>query len=243
MWTDGQIEAAATAAAEKANGGRFVDPLFYAPEHRDFWREVVRTALDAAQNASKKTKGIPQKASRKEVVLFSDHCAQMRSVYEYAIRLFRDSSAEERQAMEATAKSFFEDISQVLVEYIVNSACRITEQHTDPRGNENLSAALFVGSFSDDAPTHQKLTELKDRLDKHRDRILDARNKLTSHNDRLVINKGQPLAAATWDEWNDFWSALADFVRLINEKTHGGLYDINLTSSRGDVEAVLKKFG
>jgi hypothetical protein len=49
MWTDKQIDAAAAAAAEKANGGKFSDPLFYAPEHRAFWREVVKTALEAAQ--------------------------------------------------------------------------------------------------------------------------------------------------------------------------------------------------
>lgn len=48
MRTDSQIEAAATAAAEKANGGKFSDPLFYSPEQRTFWREVIRTALDAA---------------------------------------------------------------------------------------------------------------------------------------------------------------------------------------------------
>lgn len=46
-FTDEQIDAATAAAAEKANGGRFTDPLFYAPEHKVFWREVIRTALEA----------------------------------------------------------------------------------------------------------------------------------------------------------------------------------------------------
>lgn len=46
-FTDQQIDRAAAAAAEKANGGRFLDPLFYAPEHRQFWRDVVKAALDA----------------------------------------------------------------------------------------------------------------------------------------------------------------------------------------------------
>jgi hypothetical protein len=48
MWTQVQVEAAAAAAAEKANGGKFADPLFYKPEHRAFWCDVIRTALDAA---------------------------------------------------------------------------------------------------------------------------------------------------------------------------------------------------
>jgi hypothetical protein len=46
--TEREIEAAAAAAAEKANGGKFVDPLFYKPEHRAFWHEVIRAAFEAA---------------------------------------------------------------------------------------------------------------------------------------------------------------------------------------------------
>lgn len=48
-FSEEQIDRAAAAAAEKANGGRFLDPLFYAPEHREFWREVVKAALQAAR--------------------------------------------------------------------------------------------------------------------------------------------------------------------------------------------------
>ena len=50
-FTEAQIDAAAAAAAEKANGGRFLDPLFYAPEHQAFWRDVIKAALDAAERA------------------------------------------------------------------------------------------------------------------------------------------------------------------------------------------------
>jgi hypothetical protein len=50
MPTEQEVDAAARTAAEKANGGRFIDPLFYAPEHRDFWRGVIRVALEAAES-------------------------------------------------------------------------------------------------------------------------------------------------------------------------------------------------
>jgi hypothetical protein len=36
MRTEQQIETAAAAAAEKANGGKFTDPMFYEPEHGRF---------------------------------------------------------------------------------------------------------------------------------------------------------------------------------------------------------------
>ncbi len=51
MWTDNQIDAVAAAAAERADGGRFSDPLFSAQEHWKFWRDIVRTALDVADEA------------------------------------------------------------------------------------------------------------------------------------------------------------------------------------------------
>ena len=49
MITDAQVEAAAKAAAEMANGGMWNDPLYYKPEHQKFWKAVIRTALEAAK--------------------------------------------------------------------------------------------------------------------------------------------------------------------------------------------------
>jgi hypothetical protein len=72
MWTDIQIDTAA--AAEKANGGRFSDPLFFAEEHRKFWRDVVRTALDVADETPLQKSDLIPEVSPEEVKEFSDHC-------------------------------------------------------------------------------------------------------------------------------------------------------------------------
>lgn len=48
------IERVAAAMAEKANGGRFSDPLFYAPEHKEFWLEVVRAGMEEFRKPSEK---------------------------------------------------------------------------------------------------------------------------------------------------------------------------------------------
>jgi hypothetical protein len=120
MRTEQQIEAAAAAAAEKANGGKFTDPLFYKPEHRAFWKEVIRTALDAADAASAPKKE-PPPVTKGDVQKFSEHCVYIRSVYTFALRLFRDSSEAERAAMEATAGTFFKNMSMVLSEFLVNA--------------------------------------------------------------------------------------------------------------------------
>jgi hypothetical protein len=240
MRTEQQIEAAAAAAAEKANGGKFTDPLFYKPEHRAFWTEVIRTALDAADAASPSGAAAPSNVSQKEVEEFSGHCVYIRSVYKFMTRIWRDSDDGERKVMEAIAPLFFEDMGKVLGEFLVIAACRITDPASDRRGNQNFTLELFTNSFPCDSDTFKELDGLRKRIDKLRVKILPARNKLGAHADRAVILKGEPLGAASWKEWDDFWSALQDFVRILNEKTFGKPFEIDAGGVRGDAETSLK---
>ncbi|UGY03260.1 hypothetical protein [Bradyrhizobium quebecense] len=46
-----QVDLAAAAIAELANGGRFYDPQFYTEQQRAFWRRVALAALNAAIGA------------------------------------------------------------------------------------------------------------------------------------------------------------------------------------------------
>ena len=72
-----------------------------------------------------------------------------------------------------------------------------------------------------------------------RAKIIPARNKLGAHADRDVIRKGEPLGAASWQEWDDFWSALQDFVRILNEQMTGSPYEIDAGGVLGDAESLL----
>jgi hypothetical protein len=240
MRSDKEIEAAAAAAAEKANGGKFSDPLFYKLEHQEFWREVIRTALEAANAASSSKGEAPPKISPKEVEEFSSYCVYIRSVYTLAMRIWRDSDDRERETMNAVAAIFFEDIGMVLSEFLVIAACRVTDPANAGRGRENFTAELFTKSFSSDPETFKKLNDLLQRMLTFRAKILPARNKVGAHADRAVILKGEPLATATWKEWDEFWTVLADFVRTLNEKTTGEPFEINAAGVFGDAESLLK---
>jgi hypothetical protein len=241
--TEKQIEAAAAAAAEKANGGRFFDPLFYKPEQRAFWQEVVRTALEAADAAlASKKQGTPPKVSEKEVKDFSDHCVYIRSVYTLMMRIWRDSNADERKVMEALAPSFFEDIGKVIGEFLVIAACRITDRADAGGGRQNFTVELFANSRSPDNEAFKKLQELRQRMEKLRNKILPTRHKLGAHADRDVIREGKTLPGGSWQEWDDFWSALADFVRILNEQTFGKPFEIDAGGVLGDAEMLLKSF-
>jgi hypothetical protein len=240
MRTEQQIDAAAAAAAEKANGGKFTDPLFYKPEHRAFWKEVIRTAFDAADAAPAPAATAELKVSANEVEEFSGHCVFIRSVYTFMTRIWRDSDEAERKVMEAVAPLFFEDMGKVLSEFLVIAACRITDPASDRRGNQNFTLELFANTFPRDGETFKQLDALRQRMMKLRATILPARNKLGAHADRAVILKDEPLGAASWTEWGDFWSALQDFVRVLNEGTTGKPFEIKAGGVLGDAETLLK---
>jgi hypothetical protein len=179
--------------------------------------------------------------TQKDVAEFSDHCVFIRSVYLFAMRIWRDSDHRERQLMESTAQLFFEDMGQVLREYIIISACRITDPASSG-GYENFTVETFSKGFSSDPSTFKQLEEFRQRMLTLREKILPARNKLAAHADRETIRAGKPLGAASFAEWDAFWSALSDFVRLINEKTIGRPFEINAGGVLGDAEMLLRAF-
>ncbi|WP_315718127.1 MULTISPECIES: hypothetical protein [unclassified Bradyrhizobium] len=237
MRTEQQVQAAAAAAAEKANGGKFTDPLFYKPEHQAFWREVVRAALDAADAARPTKPSTP--VSKEEIQTFSEHCVYIRSVWVLMMRIWRDSTQDERNLMESIAPTFFADVGQTLTEMMIIAACRITDRATSG-GNENFTVELFANSFVSDAETYKQLDGLHQRMKKLREQILPARHKLGAHADRDVIRKGQVLGHASFEDWEEFWLALQDFVRIVNEKTTGKPFEIDAGGVFGDAEMMLK---
>jgi hypothetical protein len=175
----------------------------------------------------------------KDVENFSDHCAYIRSVYRLATRIWRDSNEDERTMMEGISPSFFIDLGQVLAEYVILAACRITDAANDGR-NENFTIEMFVESFPANSQTCKQLQDLYRQMRALREKILPARNKLVAHADKEAIRKGKPLGHATWKEWDDFWSALRNFIRLLNEKTIGTPYEIDVAGVPGDAEMLIK---
>lgn len=98
--------------------------------------------MSGSQEAAAPT--TPQGASTgfdDEVKEFSSHCAYIRTVFTLTLRIWRDSTDDERRMMERISPSFFLDMGQVLAEYVVRAACRIT----DPANNgKNFTIEYYV---------------------------------------------------------------------------------------------------
>jgi hypothetical protein len=118
-----------------------------------------------------------------DIKLFAEHCVQIRSVFEYACRLFRESSKAEQAAMESVAPLFFGDLAQVFEEFVITSVFRVTDPSIDTRGNKNLVIEHFTNALVRFEPLHRQLTDLQASMGEHRRRIEMARNKLTAHAD------------------------------------------------------------
>jgi hypothetical protein len=110
-------------------------------------------------------------------------------------------------------------------------------------GSKFTAVELFAKSFASGPETYKQLDALHQRMKKLRAKILPARHKLGAHADRDVIRKGRLLGKASFEEWDDFWSALRDFVRILNEKTTGKPFEIDAGGVFGDAEMLIKALG
>jgi hypothetical protein len=144
--------------------------------------------------------------------------------------------------MTAVAPLFFDDLSMVFAECVVIAACRITDPAKDRSGKENFTVELFVNHFASDTEAFKQLDALHQRMKPFRAKILQARHKLAAHSDRAAVS-GPPLDTATWQEWDQFWSDLKDFVRILNVQTMGKPFDIDAADVPGDAKMLLKALG
>jgi hypothetical protein len=242
-----QNEAAAAELAERSNGGNWDDPRYYAPSHKAYWRARVTGTLSGKQMSSDLKRASKQQPEQTavtpaEVNEFSSHCVFIRSVYVMGMRIWRDSNESERKTMEALAPSFFSDFNNVLGEFLIIAVSRITDPAVDSKGNENFTVELLQRACPREDKRHAELEALRVRMSALREKILPARNKLGAHVDREIVRAGKPLGAASWKEWDDFWQALASFVRILNEVVFGKPFEIDAGGPFGDAEMLLKSF-
>ncbi|WP_430649549.1 hypothetical protein [Bradyrhizobium murdochi] len=91
--------------------------------------------------------------------------------------------------------------------------CRVTDPWIDKFDSRNLTIGFFTNLLSRFERLHQRLTGLQASLEEHRERIKNARNKLTAHADLETIMAGEPIGAATWPQWHQFWEDLRSSSR------------------------------
>lgn len=180
-----------------------------------------------------------ESVSKEDVVQFSEHCVYIRSLYTLALRIWRDSDEEERAAMETISPSFFDNTCQMLTEYLVIAACRITDRASD-KGKENFTVDFFAKYVDAGDDVKKQLSQFSEEMNTVREKITPARHKVCAHADRETIRADKPIGAASWKEWDQFWKALEGFVQLLNVTVIGTPFEIRAAGVMGDAEMLLK---
>ena len=125
--------------------------------------------------------------------------------------------------MSRTANVFFSDLNRIFIEYLILQVCKVTDPAKDLRRNDNFTIAFLLRlyDFSGEPTTLRRLSELDEKVQAFRVKLLPARNKVISHSDRDAIMANRALGGAPEDEWNEFWLNLQDLVCIIHEKIVG----------------------
>lgn len=137
------------------------------------------------------------------------------------------------------ANTFFGDLNLLLIEYIILQKCKLTDPATDRKNaSANLTTNYILGlDWSPETKT--TLEAENNRLMQFRKKIIDARNKLISHQDLQHRLHSIGLGQFSEKEEQDFWGALQAFVDAAHEEAIGGPYPINAAMQEGDVASLV----
>jgi AbiU2 len=177
-----------------------------------------------------------------DIVVFSNHCVFMRSIYLHGKILFEHINAKDRARMTRTAPVLFGDLNRMLVEYLILQVCKITDPARDFRHNDNHTVAFLLQHYdlSSDLANERRLAALDAQLQAFRQKLLPARNKLISHSDRAAVMAGHALGGASNADWENFWRDLEELVGIIHQAIVGDPFQITDVGMLSDADGLLK---
>jgi len=154
-------------------------------------------------------------ATKEDVQAFADSCVLLRAQWMHFTILFEGSDLK-RELLQTTAPTFFGDLNQLLIEYLILHICRLTDE-TQTFGRKNLTVKFLIehSDWSGAPGMLAKLKPISESIHRFRERILPARKWFIAHLDLSAVRVDQPLGAASDVEWKQFWLDLQDFLELM----------------------------
>jgi hypothetical protein len=171
------------------------------------------------------------------VTAFCEECVWARAVRTHFAELFESGDTRHR-LMAEIAKTFFQDLNIVLLEYVLLQQCKLTDPASSGAEKDNLTTN-YILSLNWSGETKEVLVDANRELLEFRTKINDARRKLVAHADlrsRLqLIELGQFSKAAE----QGFWSALQRFANAAHMEACGGPFEIYATMPDGDAVSLI----
>lgn len=142
-----------------------------------------------------------------------------------------------------TAAWFFQDINDIIVEYIQLTMAKILDPAVF-KESENLSVFFFYEKLNWSEPEKQRLEPLVEELKSFKSKLQidrkSQRNKYLAHFDLESIENGMSYLHFSDEDGEKFVSDLKRFCNMILELASGSPYGEMCSASKGDVTALIK---
>lgn len=172
-----------------------------------------------------------------KVEAFCNECVWAWAVYDQYTKLF-ESGEERLKLLEKIATTYFTDLHIVYKGYILSQICKLTDP-AKTMGNFNLTTNYLVEHLPWPSTVKEKLTALSEELNRFRNYIIPARNKILSHFDLSTTAEGTTLGSFPIGEEKKFWDNLQEFVNIAYGHLFGDIFPIESTSV-GDVDELIE---
>jgi uncharacterized protein with von Willebrand factor type A (vWA) domain len=140
-----------------------------------------------------------------------------------------------QKLIEQTAESFFKDINRILIEYFILESAKITDPAKSFGKHENFSVANLIKTIDWSEDILEKLCQLKDKTDKFREKIKDARNKLLAHLSREEFLSDSVLGEFKKDDAENFLKTLEEIGDVMHKASFDETFGAISTAEEGDV--------
>ena len=159
------------------------------------------------------------------VKAFCQECMWAWVVYEQYLKLYEQGEVR-LNLLDKIASSFFSDLNTIMKGYLLIQICKLT----DPAytlGKPNLTTNYLVEHLPWPPAVKDELLKTSLKLDSFRKYLVDARNKILSHNDLTTTVEGHAHGAFPAGEEKEFWDNLQNFINTAHGYYFGGIFPIN----------------
>ncbi len=148
---------------------------------------------------------------------FREECGNL-FVFTQTFDALFDESKETKELLENSASWFFHDLNKIFVEYFILQVCRLT----DPA--ESRVKNVHVPNFTYNRLNQMlkkidllspEITEISKKLERYRDKLIDARNKLIAHLDEDSFLNSRVFGKHLKTDLEDFLRNLNDYCDAV----------------------------
>jgi hypothetical protein len=163
--------------------------------------------------------------SASDVVNFCALCDKAHEYWLNHLGLFHNNPRD-TELMKSIARPEWVRFSIISQEYSLLQLVKLHDKAV-MNGNFNLGIKYVLAYGGWSGPLRSSLEKLENELDRFADQLLDARNKILSHNDFTTISAGADLGAFADGEDEKYFKALQKFVNLVHGEVIGCPYPFN----------------